>query len=79
MKRVDGLAGLLNVSAKGIWDSAIRKQSNNYDTNLNHSTVTRSVVKNITPLFENFPDRPLNLASNSQTIVYVLYPSSHST
>jgi len=26
MKRVDGLAGLLNVSAKGIWDSAIRKQ-----------------------------------------------------
>ena len=27
MKRVDGLAGLLNVSAKGIWDSAIRKQS----------------------------------------------------
>jgi len=27
MKRVDGLAGFLNVSAKCIWDAAKRKQS----------------------------------------------------
>ena len=44
MKGVDGLASLLNVSAKGIWNSAIKKQANsttkNKDRNLNHSTGT---------------------------------------